>query len=594
MVLDRSTRLRMRRLLRRHQKQVEQATTLAETQFDRNFIGRLERLLDVQRFVVGWIFLVVALVSLTVMQTVGLNQYYLKLGPAPGGTYNEGMVGTFNNANPIYASGLVDTSLSRLLFAGLFKYGDNNQLIGDLASRYSVDDSGKLYTVYLKPQLHWHDGATLTSSDVVFTYSTIQKADARSPLFYGWQGIQIAAPDAQTITFRLPSALTAFPYGLTTGIIPQHILGKVPASQLRSHPFNTTKPVGAGPFTWEALQLGGSAAGTGSATISLKAFDNYTAGKPKIDRFILHTYEDEDQLVAAYSKRSIEAMAGLKRLPKGIEDDDSAVVHRFATSAATMVFFKTSEGLLSDKTIRQALLQATDRTAIINGLGNNVKPVREPVLKGQFAYDATYEQTPVNLSNASKILDQAGWVKAKNGVRVKNNQTLTIQIVAEDVPENHTVLNNIEKTWRSVGVKLNPIYQSKADFQSTVETHSYTALLYGISIGPDPDVFVYWDSSQTDPRSPNRLNFSEYKSTVADTALESGRTRQDNATRALKYKPFLKAWQDDVPAIGLYQPSTLYVTRGLVAGLAEDTINTDADRYYSVANWMIKTGHIAK
>ncbi|MBL8121828.1 peptide ABC transporter substrate-binding protein [Candidatus Saccharibacteria bacterium] len=593
MVLDRSTRLRMRRMFRRHQRQVEQATSLAETNFDRNFIARLERLLDVQRFVVGWIFLVVALASLTVLQTVGLNQYYRKLGPVSGGTLNEGMVGTFNNANPIYVSGLVDTSLSRLIFAGLFKYDNSNQLIGDLASTYSVDDSGKVYTVTLKPNLQWHDGTPLTSRDVLFTYATIQNPDARSPLFHGWQGISISTPDDRRIVFRLSSALTAFPYGLTTGIIPQHILGKVPAAQLRAHPFNTTEPVGAGPFKWDTLQLG-SALTNGSTTISLKAFEAYNGGRPNMDGLILHTYEDEDQLIAAYRKRSIEAMAGLKQLPEELRRDRTAMVLGFPTSAATMIFFKTSEGILSDKALRQALVLATDRNAVISNLGDGVRPVRAPVLKGQFVYDKAYEQAPYNPAAAAAALDQAGWVRGKSGTRVKNNQTLTVQIVAEDTPDNHRVLESIRQDWKEVGAVLNPVYQPKADFQSTVETHSYAALLYGISIGPDPDVFVYWDSTQTDPRSPNRLNFSEYKSSVADTALESGRTRQDTAVRILKYKPFLKAWQEDAPAIGLYQPSSLYVTRGTISGLIEHTLNTDADRYYSIVDWAIKTGHVDK
>ncbi len=141
---------------------------------------------------------------------------------------------------------------------------------------------------------------------------------------------------------------------------------------------------------------------------------------------------------------------------------------------------------------------------------------------------------------------------------------------------------------------MEPNYQQATDFQGTVEGHSYAALLYGISIGPDPDVYVYWHSSQADVRSASRLNFSEYKSVVADAALESGRTRQDPIIRALKYKPFLKAWQEDAPAIGLYQPNIIYVTRGQVNGLESHVVNADADRYYSVENWTVKTGHIAK
>ena len=145
-VMNRATKLRLRRLLRRQQRQVESVTSRAEAGFDSNFVDRLERLLDVKRFVGGWLFLVLTIATITLLQAVNLSSYYLKPGPVAGGLYNEGMLGVYSNANPIYATGAVDTAASRLLFAGLLKYNDKNQLVGDLAQSYDVDESGKQYT----------------------------------------------------------------------------------------------------------------------------------------------------------------------------------------------------------------------------------------------------------------------------------------------------------------------------------------------------------------------------------------------------------------------------------------------------------------
>jgi len=113
--------------------------------------------------------------------------------------------------------------------------------------------------------------------------------------------------------------------------------------------------------------------------------------------------------------------------------------------------------------------------------------------------------------------------------------------------------------------------------------------VYGITIGADPDVFVYWDSSQNDIRSNNLLNLSEYDSDIADTALEGGRTRTGEQLRKVKYLPFLQAWRDDAPALGLYQPRYMYVTRGIVYGLENHQLNSVVDRYSNVENWMIRT-----
>jgi hypothetical protein len=54
----------------------------------------------------------------------------------------------------------------------------------------------------------------------------------------------------------------------------------------------------------------------------------------------------------------------------------------------------------------------------------------------------------------------------------------------------------------------------------------------------------------------------------------------------------LQAWQQDNPALGLYQPSLLYVSHVPVYGLGSNQINTDADRFDNVQNWMIRTSWV--
>ena len=208
---------------------------------------------------------------------------------------------------------------------------------------------------------------------------------------------------------------------------------------------------------------------------------------------------------------------------------------------------------------------------------------------GQLAYSAKYQQAGYNVAAANALLTSDGWVLGSNGVRSKAGEQLAFSLYTEDTPENDQVVNELVKYWDALGADVTPVTQSQTDFQSTLAFHTYDALLYGISIGVDPDVFPYWDSSQADVRSTSQLNFSEYKNTTADASLEAGRTRLNPALRVIKYEPFLQAWQADAPALGLYQPRNLYITRGPVYGLNDHTLNLDSDRYNSVANWEIHT-----
>jgi ABC-type transport system substrate-binding protein len=192
------------------------------------------------------------------------------------------------------------------------------------------------------------------------------------------------------------------------------------------------------------------------------------------------------------------------------------------------------------------------------------------------------------------MLTEKGWLVGKDGLRFKDGRPLVFNLHAQDNPEYARVARLLQSQYRAVGVDLKVTLDDASDFQSTLSRHTYDILLYGISLGEDPDVFVYWNSQQADARLTDRLNFSEYKSGAADAALQAGRTRLDPALRSVKYQPFLQAWQADAPATGLYQPRFLYITHGNVYGLNEHKINVEVERFNNVHNWMIRERGISQ
>lgn len=569
-------------------RQAEALGAKAEDQLERNFVRKFGRLVFVRRFVSAWIMLILLLAGSVVVQTRALGGYYQTLQPTDGGIYNEGIIGSYTNSNPLYAAGQVNDAVSKLLFASLFKYNDANQLVGDLAAKYDVDPTGTKYTVQLKPGLVWHDGKPLTANDVVFTYKAIQNPDAQSPLNVSWQNVTVDAEGPLTIAFRLPNPLSSFPYSLVNGILPQHLFASIKPSNYRSAAYNTTKPIGAGPFRLQTIEVQGNSPDTRQEEIQLVPFERYHGGAPKISSLVVHTYPVEEQMVADFKGRTLSAMVGLQRLPDSLKNDNTVQSSVMPLTAANMVFFKTSSAPLNDAAVRQALVGTIDIDAVTQGLGQPLLPVREPVLQGTPGYNLGYQQLHFPASEAASRLDKAGWVVGPKGVRMKDGKALTFKLYALNTPEYTAVTQSLRDQWRSIGVDVQVFLQADNDLRSTVSSHSYDGLLYGISLGVDPDEYVYWHSSQSDVRSTSRLNLSEYKSAAADSALEDGRTRNDPVLRAIKYQPFLQAWQQDAPALGLYQPRFLYVTHGVVFGFADHTLTTDTDRFNNVQNWMIR------
>lgn len=593
-IFDRASQLRFRRFVRRKRRNLESVAERLDDSFENDVLNRAKHIPRVWRFVMSWTVLILVVAGLTISQTFGLAKLYQQERPVAGGVYNEGQIGSFSNINPLYASSAVDNAASRLVFAGLMKLNEKNELVPDMAKSLAIDESGKNYTLKLRDNIRWHDGKPLTAEDVIYTFTLIQNPDADSFLRTSWQGIKVTKLDRLTVRFTLPTTLAPFKYSLTTGIVPKHILQNVPIKQLRANVFNSQSPVGSGPYKWVGLNLKDPAADAETSILAFAPFEQYYAGKPSLDRFLIHTYNTDQALAKAFENNDVMAAAGLTSKPESFRVLETIRTYAFRMTAEMMVFFKTTEGVLSDVKVRQALVRATYRVDMGRNIPDVYRPVRGPLLPEQVGYDRAYEQALYNPSEAQKMLDDAGWKVGDKGIRYKDGKPLLIRIYAEDTPTNQKVLAKIKKSWSDVGVDLRLEVQQNANFQTTINLHSYEALLYGISIGPDPDVYAYWHSTRADVRSSSRLNFSEYKSKAADTGLEGGRTRLEPEVRKQKYQAFLKAWQEDAPAIALYQPRQFYYVRGTVYGLQDATINTDADRYNNVANWKIHTAGVTE
>ncbi len=558
-----------------------------EKTLDKYVFKRLKNFKDSKKFIISWTSLILLIIVLLLAQNYFLSNYYQKLEPVAGGIYNEGILGTFTTANPIYATSDVDSSMARLIFSGLFKYNNSNHLVGDLASKISVNSKGTVYTVNLKPNLFWQDNQPLTSKDVVFTYQLIQNPDAQSPLFSSWQGVSVKADGPSKVIFTLKDPLASFPNQLTTGILPYHILSKVPVSELRSDSFNTTRPIGSGPFEFQSVSVSGNSPTNAIEQIYLKPFKLYVNGKAKLMQFVVNAYASKNAMIKAFESGQLNGIEGLSSVPKKIAQMNNVVVHNLILTAGVYVFFKTTSPILSDANVRTALVEAANVPSIINKLGYPTHHVNEPLLEGQLAYNPKYKEPTYNLKNANNILNQDGWILAKDGLRYKNNQPLGFNLLVSNNSEYLRVAQELKHDWSRIGVDLNVINLDQTDFNNALQTHQYDSILYGISIGTDPDVFVYWDSSQASITSTTHLNLSEYSNPAADESLEEGRTRLNPALRIIKYEGFLAAWQKDLPALGLYQPRNLYITNGPVYGITNSEINSAAGRLNNVNNWEI-------
>lgn len=582
------TRKKFKRQLRRRRKAVEEFGQQADQNIDKLLLRRLNRLTLVRRFVALWIVLFGLFILSGISQLRELSPYYQSLHPVSGGIHSEGVVGSFTNSNPLYANGAADTSVSHLVFSGLLKYDQKGSLIGDLATSWKADAKQTRYILNLRQGVLWQDGKPFTSADVVFTYKTIQNTEAQSPLFSSWRDINVSASGSYRVIFDLPNPLVSFPYTLINGIIPKHLLASVPVAQLRSADFNTN-PIGTGPFRLRFISVGGSTDTNIEQQITLAPYSDYWAGRPKLDGFNLSVYRSDQQLINAFARKRINAMSGLDSVPSNLASTHGLQFYNTPLNAIVMAFFNNSRPVLNDKLVRQALVSAVDRQQLVSLMSYPPTLINGPLLPGQAKYDSSTKQLPYDLKLAKHLLNESGWKIGAGGQRYKNGKPLTISLISQNTQNYIATAQFLQQQWSRLGIKIVVTNSPATDLQgSVIPNHDYDILLYGIDVGVDPDVFAYWDSSQASINSQGHLNLSEYKSTIVDQALESARTRSSMSVRAPKYKLFLRTWRSDAPALALYQPTYLYITRGPVFGYQREAIDSAADRFYNVSNWMVR------
>jgi ABC-type transport system substrate-binding protein len=90
--------------------------------------------------------------------------------PSRGGTVQLAALGDIRSLDPVALGDGIAPSLVELMYAGLIDHDDRGELVGDLAERWTQDESGTLYAFTLRQGVRFHDGSELTATDVVRSF----------------------------------------------------------------------------------------------------------------------------------------------------------------------------------------------------------------------------------------------------------------------------------------------------------------------------------------------------------------------------------------------------------------------------------------
>lgn len=504
--------------------------------------------------------------------------------PIAGGEYAEGIVGQPEYVNPIMASSETDLDLVKMIYSN----------VPDISDSIAASPDGKTWTIHIKPDLHWQDGAQLTSDDVIFTVQSIEDPGAKSPLAADWQGVTANRMSELEVQFTLPAAYAFFGDNLKNlYIVPKHIFNDVPPGNWHLSDY-ILKPVGSGPYEFVSYDRGPD--GFISA-YRLAAWANSFGAQPLIPDFMFLFSRNESDLVQSFNDGAIDGFALASPA-------DIASIARpydlfdWRTTDYYAVFLNQSANQdLQDPAVRNALSLAVDRNSLVaNALAGDGVPDSGPIPQGAAYFSQAAEATTGSLDLASATLDTAGWKLGSDGIRVKNVKTTTLPLqVTLAVPDIDFMVKTAEMLkddWQSIGVSTTIATDSPETVTNDiVNNRNYEALLFGNILGPSSDLYSFWDSAG---RFSPGLNLATYDDPTVDKLIESARTTTNNASRTAELAQAQSDIVSDMPAIFLYSTDDLYAANKNVQGVAKGTLVDPSDLFREVPQWYLETARVLK
>ena len=505
--------------------------------------------------------------------------------PADGGAYTEGLVGTPQYVNPILSSyNDVDRDLASLIFNGLLKINSEGVLVPDLAEGFQISPDRKIYTFKIKNYVKWHDSKPFSIEDIIFTVANIQDPDWQSQLKSALGNVQVEKLDETTLRFVLKEPVANFLNSLTFGILPKHKWLAVPAANATLAELNK-KPIGTGPFMFDSLTKDKNG---NIRTYALKRNEDYFDTKPHLKEINFKFYGDFESATDALANKNIQ---GLSLLPKEFqaktEKNKSLVNYSLSLPQYTAIFFNIKRNeILKDVNVRQALAYAINRQLILQeSLDQKGAIINGPILPGFIGYHPDIKKYTYDPATANKLLDEAGWKVAEDGMRKKGETALAVTLTTVEKIEYTKALEIVKADWEAIGVSANIEIVAKDRITGDIiEPRNYDALLFGEIIKSDP--YPFWHSSQS--QSPG-ANLAIWASREVDQVLEEARALEDPKEINKKYIHFQNIISQYVPAIFLYNPIHTYPVDAGIKGITTTRIAAPADRFINIAQWHIKT-----
>lgn len=461
--------------------------------------------------------------------------------------------GDWKSMDPAYVTGVLESYVVMNIYAALvqWEYGTMN-IVPDLAESWDISADGLTYTFHLRKGVQFHKGyGEVTAKDVEYSYNRILNPDTGAALAKNYKMIkEVKALDKYKVRFTLSAPfapllmrLTAFKAG---GIVPKAAVEKY------GDKFGLN-PVGAGPFEWVS--------GTPRGDMVLKAFDQYYAGRPKLDKIVYPHITDNSVAYIAFESGDLDLVnVQDPEIFKKYSADTKIEVQSKPGLNINYIVMNTKQKPFSDLKVRQAVAHAINKQAIIDTVIQGLATeLTGPIPSDCNFYTSDVRKYPYDPAKAKALLKEAGY---PNGF----DTTLYTFIWGPAVD----VVTAIQGMLAEVGIRA----KIQADQPSTnldlVQQGNTPIAFFRLTRSSEPNAYL---QTQLEPGR-KQWNFGHYNNPKVTALLEKGVQTSDPAGREKIYHELQKIMMEELPNIWLYSDNVSVAYHPFVKGFKLDPLWT--------------------
>jgi peptide/nickel transport system substrate-binding protein len=307
------------------------------------------------------------------------------------------------------------------LYDRLLTFDEAEELQPALATAWEVSEDGLEYALTLRDDVTFHDGTPFNAEAVqVNIQRHLDQPDSASYAVY--EPIdEIEITGDHSLVIRLKDVHPNFAY---EGLAQWGALQLSPTAFAEGSAAFDAHPVGTGPFMFESYEPG--------SEIRYVRNESYWGGAPPLERVVVRVVPEPSVQLVELESGNVDICEILPQDVVAMEERGLTVEQNIAPGAH-FVSLNVSQAPTNELAVRKAIARAIDRDAMIETLlFGYAEKSRGGVNSASAFYSDEVPMIEYNPEEAGQILDEAGWVMGDDGVRQRDGQPLTINLLSTD------------------------------------------------------------------------------------------------------------------------------------------------------------------